>query len=116
MEGCRGVPPPWIAVLQARDRPFGRVASQSNCLGRCQTPVEPVEGGDRNWWGWLPTFPALVWKQSPAPPNCCAQAGSLPFQTETVYGLGADATNGRAVAITRHPCAPASRRPERRAP
>jgi len=38
------------------------------------------------------------------------------FPTETVYGLGADATNGRAVAITRHPCAPASRRPERRAP
>ena len=29
---------------------------------------------------------------------CCAGGGLVAFPTETVYGLGADATNGEAVA------------------
>ena len=32
------------------------------------------------------------------PRACCAAGGLVAFPTETVYGLGADATNGEAVA------------------
>ena len=35
---------------------------------------------------------------SRARPRCCATGELVAFGTETVYGLGADATNARAVA------------------
>ena len=37
-------------------------------------------------------------RASPKPPASCAPAALVAFPTETVYGLGADATNGEAVA------------------
>jgi hypothetical protein len=35
---------------------------------------------------------------SPVARRCCADGGLVGFATETVYGLGGDATDGRAVA------------------
>ena len=46
----------------------------------------------------MPLCAANRLKRSRRRPPCCAAGRLVAFPTETVYGLGADATNGRAVA------------------
>ena len=110
--GCQEDPAPGLwSVSRTSPVPSARADPEKN---HCSAPARRSMGSEAHIWVRRRTSRRPIgarhwckvqwpsWRQHARrlrpPARRCATARSSPFPTETVYGLGADASNGRAVA------------------